>query len=92
MTRITVTNLGESPLGPVAAIRKLLAATPTTPNNSLFQLFKDSSRAPVTDSKARKHLKNVFVLTYINIFTFNDFRPGGASWAINHGIPMHSSS
>ena len=38
VTAIAVPYLGESPLCPVAAIRRLLAATPAAPINPLFQL------------------------------------------------------
>ena len=61
VTTIAVPYLGESGLCPVTAIRDLLAATPLSPNNPLFQICKAGIWTPLTDYQTRKHLKSICV-------------------------------
>ena len=44
---------------------------------------------PLTDSIARKHLKQVSTaLSLLKPLTFHDFRSSGASWPFQHGVPI----
>ena len=45
--------------------------------------------APLTDSVARKHLKDIsFHLGLSKMLTFHDFRRAGASWEFQNGVPL----
>ena len=55
----------------------------------LFQVPFLNGIVPLTDSVARKHLKDVSrCLGFQKTFTFHDFRRGGATWAFRHGVPV----
>ena len=63
--------------------------TPFCDNMILFQVTTRCGRTPLTDSVARKHLKQVSImLNTPKILTFHDFRRAGATWAFRHGVPV----
>ena len=50
---------------------------------------QDIKLVPLTDSVARKHLKNASqVLDISPTLRFHAFRRAGASWAFTHGVPL----
>ena len=67
----------------------MFAAIPASKNEPLFSLFKGGAVVPLTDSVARKHLKQVS--TVLNIhpsLTFHTFRRSATTWAFHNGVPM----
>ena len=88
---IVIPLLHGTPICPVQAVRHMLAAYPDHDNAPLFQIPSGSSLIPLTDSKARKHLKNISLLLQITpTLTFHMFRKGGTTWAFNHGVPIEN--
>ena len=88
-TTITIPLLPSSPLCPVTAVQAMFAAIPASKNEPLFSLFKGGAVVPLTDSVARKHLKQVS--TVLNIhpsLTFHTFRRSATTWAFHNGVPM----
>ena len=62
---------------------------PASPNDPLFTVPRHNNLVPLTDSVARKHLKNASqVLNISPTLTFHAFRRAGASWAFDHGVPV----
>ena len=62
---------------------------PASDNDPLFLVLKKKGLVPLTDSVARKHLKDVCrSLNLEKPVTFHDFRRGGASWAFQNGVPL----
>ena len=44
---------------------------------------------PLTDSVARKHLKDISRSLGLHIpLIFHDFHRGGAAWSFQHGVPL----
>ena len=86
---IPLPNLGQSPLCQVTAIQKMIQNMPASPNDPLFIITKSNRLVPLTDSVARKHLKNASIaLNISSTLTFYAFRRAGASWAFSHGVPL----
>ena len=78
-TTVNIPSLGASALCPITALRSMLAP--------LFLLPVASQWLTLTDSRARKHLKEVSkILDLPRSLTFHDFRRGGATWA--RGVPI----
>ena len=86
---VSIPPLGESPLCPIKALRTMFQKIPGADNDPLFLVPKPRGLVPLTDSVARKHLKDVCRLLQVpNPITFHDFRRGGASWAFQNGVPL----
>ena len=67
----------------------MIQKIPASDNDPLFLVPKVKGLVPLTDSVARKHLKDVCRLLQMqNPVTFHDFRRGGASWAFQNGVPL----
>ena len=72
------------------ALQALLVVTPGHNNSPLFTLSTKCGTVPLTDSVARKHLKEVSqLLGFHPHFKFHDFRRSGATWAFHQGVPLH---
>ena len=86
---VSIPALGDSPLCPITALRTMLEKIPASDNDPLFLVPKVKGLVPLTDSVARKHLKDVCQsLEMSNPVTCHDFRRGGASWAFQNGVPL----
>ena len=86
---ISIPNLGKSPLCPVNALLAMFERIPAGKNAPLFMLKKKTVVTTLTDSVARKHLKQVSqILGQKPPFTFHSFRKAGATWAFQHGVPL----
>ena len=60
---------------------------PASSNDPLFIIPRSTNLVPLTDSVARKHLKNASIALNISpSLTFHAFRRAGASWAFSHGV------
>ena len=58
-----------------------------TDDSPVFLIGRSKGLVPLTDSVARKHLKDIFrALCLDKVLTFHDFRRGEASWAFSHRI------
>ena len=75
---------------PFAAIQKCLQIVPGRSNAPLFQFKLKSSWIPLSDSRVRRHLKNVLSLCekHTDYITFHSFRRSGAPFAFNHNVPL----
>ena len=88
-TTVIVLILGQSLLGPVVAIQTMFQLYPAGPESPLFQIPSADALMSLTDSIARKHLKQVSTaLSLLKPLTFHDFRRAGASWPLQHGVPI----
>ena len=88
-TTVDIPYLGGSALCPIAALERMLATHPAHPDSPLFQIPQANLWSPLTDSAARKHLKQVSSLLGLQkSLTFHDFRRGGGTWAFQHGVPI----
>ena len=86
---INIPSLNASDLCPVSALKAMLDIIVSKNNDPLFMYKKFSKLAILTDSAARKHLKDVSrVLQLARSLTFHDFRRVGATWAYNHGASI----
>ena len=86
---IPLPNLGHSPLCPIAAINHMILTMPASSNDPLFTITRYRMLVPLTDSVARKHLKNASLALNISpSLTIHAFRRAGASWAFSHGVPF----
>ena len=57
--------------------------------DSIPQIPRCHGLVPLTDSVARRHLKQVSTLLGISPhFKFHDFRRAGSTWAFNFGVPL----
>ena len=73
----------------VTALRTLLQAFPGDSNSPVFVIPRQKKWVPLTDSVARKHLKDICkALGLQNSLTLNDFRRAGSSWGIHQGVPL----
>ena len=89
VTTISISALGHSRLCPWRALKDMLYHTSLDQDLPLFQVPFLNGNIPVTDSVARKHLKDVSrSLGFSKPFTFHDFRRRGATWAFRHGVPL----
>ena len=88
-TTVNIPSLGASALSPIRALRSMLASRQVHPDEPLFLLPVASQWLTLTDSRARKHLKEVFqILDLPRVLTFHDFRRGGVTWAFSRGVPI----
>ena len=80
VTSVSLPNLGVSPLCPISALKDMTIFISTSCDQPLFQIFHQGLMVPLTDSYARKHLKQVsHMLKLPKPITFHDFRRGGAT-------------
>ena len=79
MHTIPLPMLGSAPLCPIAALTSMTQKSVVGPNDPLFVLPKPSKWLPLTDSVARKHLKNISIALNIPPLTFHAFSWTGAS-------------
>ena len=88
-TTVNIPSLGASALCPTTALKYMLASRQVHPNEPLFLLPASSNWLILTDSRARKHRKEVSrLLDLPRMLTFHDFRIGGATWAFSRGVPI----
>ena len=81
--------LGDTPLCPIAALDGMIRLYPVSDNDPLFVIPRAHTLVPLTDSVARKHLKDISShLGLPKPLTFHDFRRAGASWAFQNGVPL----
>ena len=86
---VSIPALGDSALCPITALRTMKEKIPASANDPLFLIPRLKGLVPLTDSVARKHLKDVCRLLKIqNSVTFHDFRRGGASLAFQNGVSL----
>ena len=77
-TTVDIPYLGASALCPIAALQQMMATYPSHSDSALFQILQGKTLVPLTDSAARKHLKQVPSLLGLHrSLTFHDFRRGG---------------
>ena len=87
---IKIPALGDSPLCPVFALKKLLASTPNQPNNPLFQIKCYQNWVALADTRLRKTFSSILKklhLSQSNI-TFHSLRRSGATLAFNSSVPI----
>ena len=85
---VTIPALGTSDICPVAALQNIIHPS-SLPNQPLFQIQSSRGITPLTDSVARKHLKQLSIaLNTPKMLTFHDFRRAGATWAFRAGVPV----
>ena len=83
-TTTVIPSSGDSAFCPIRALRSMLAARQVSSDQPLFLIPSPSQWLVLTDSRARKHLKQVSQILYLpKAVTFHDFRHGGASWAFS---------
>ena len=58
MATVSLPVLPHSPLCPVDALLTMSNALPASCDSSLFQISRAGALSPLTDSRARKHLKD----------------------------------
>ena len=86
---VSLPNLAGSNLCPIMALRIMFATFQGTDNSPVFVIPRSKGLVPLTDSVARKHLKDISkALCLSKVLTFHDFRRGGAAWAFSHGVPL----
>ena len=86
---IPIPSLGESHLCPTVALDRMTRLYPVSDNEPLFIIPGIQGLLPLTDSVARKHLKDISNhLGLSKTLKFHDFRRAGASWAFQNGVPL----
>ena len=87
---VTIPVIPQSLLCPVLALKKMLAAIPSSQNDPLFIILRRGRWLPQTDSIVRKHLKKVIkALGWEHQkYTFHTFTRSGASWS--HNVPIQA--
>ena len=86
---ISLPDLAGSHLCLVSALKAMFQLFPGSENSPVFVIPKANGLVPLTDSVARKHLKDVSKFWGLNpALTFHDFRRGGAAWAFQNGVPL----
>ena len=86
---ISIPNLGQSPLCPITALQIMFQKFPADINSPLFCQWRLGKLIPLTDSVARKHLKQVSSILQITPpLTFHLFRKSATTWAFHNGVPM----
>ena len=81
--------LGDTPLCLIAALDSMIRLYPVSDNDPLFVIPRAHTLVPLTDSVARKHLKDISShLSLPKPLTFHDFCRAGASWAFQNGVPL----
>ena len=82
--------LGANPICPVKAVKNLLAITPGTNNDPLFQYKTLNKWSPLTDTQVRRQfhpILNRHNLQKTNL-TFHTFRRSGATYAFNLNVDL----
>ena len=88
-TTVSLPNLAGLNLCPIMALKIMFATFKGTDNSPVFLIPRSKGLVPLTDSVARKHLKDFFkALSLSKVLTFHDFRRGGAAWAFFQGVPL----
>ena len=86
---IAIPSLGRSEICPVTALKTMFACLPGTDNDPLFRIYKKGTVLPLTDSTARKHLKQISSTLGIQPpLTFHAFTRAASTWAFQHGVPL----
>ena len=86
---ISIPHLGDSMLCPIKALQLMFQKFPADKNSPLFLQDKQGTLVPLTDSIARKHLKQVSSLLSVEPpLTFHLFRKSATTWAFHNGVPM----
>ena len=86
---ISIPHLGASILCPVQALQNMFSKFPASKNQPLFLVYRHGQLTPLTDSVARKHLKQVSATLHIQPpLTFHMFRKSATTWAFHKGVPM----
>ena len=86
---ISIPHLGASTLCPITALQTMFQKFPASKNQPLFLLHRHGHLTPLTDSVARKHLKQVSTMLQIHPpLTFHMFRKSATTWAFQRGVPM----
>ena len=86
---ISLPDLAGSHLCQVMALKVMFQRFPGSDNSPVFVIPRPTGLVPLTDSVARKHLKDICRSLGLDIpLTFHDFRRGGAAWAFQHGVPL----
>ena len=84
----SIPNLGQSALCPITALQLVFQQYPADKNSPLFSQWNKGILIPLTDSLARKHMKQVSVVLQIQPpLTFHLFRKSATIWAFHNGIP-----
>ena len=88
---IPLRDLQGSSLCPITSLKSLLQVFPGDSNSPVFVIPRQKKWVPLTDSVARKHLKDICkALGLQKALTFHDFRRAGASWAFQQGLPLEN--
>ena len=86
---ISLPDLQASHLCPVSALKAMFQIFPGSDNSPVFVIPRNRGLVPLTDSVARKHLKDVSGSLGLNpSLTFHDFCRGGAVWAFQNGVSL----
>ena len=86
---IPIPSLGDSHLCTIVALNRMTWLYPVSDNEPLFVIPRPQGLLPLTDSVARKHLKDIsHHLGLSKTLTFHDFRRAGASWAFQNDVPL----
>ena len=74
----------------VRAIKNCLKLVPGGNNAPMFQFNLFGRWTPLTDTRVRKHLKNILMLLGMSpdFITFHSSRRSGATLAFNHNVPL----
>ena len=82
--------LHHSHLCPIMALKVLLSIVPSGNNSPLFQIKNHGKWCPLTDSKARYHLKLVLKRLGLdpNSLSFHSFHRSGASYVFNNHVRL----
>ena len=87
---LKIPQLGANSIGPVKAVTNLLAITPGSNNQSLFQYQSIKGWVPLTDTQVRKNLH--LILKKLNLsnsnLTFHAFRCSGATYTFNSNVDL----
>ena len=87
---LKIPTLGANHICPVTAIKNLLAITPGSKNDPLFQYKTLKGWAPLTDTQVRRHFH--LILKKLNLhksnLTFHAFRCSGATYAFNSNVAL----
>ena len=77
-------------LCPARALKTCLALVPGGSNAPLLQFKLFQNWIPLTDSRVRRHLRNILSLLgyHPSFITFHSFRRSGATLAFNNNVPL----
>ena len=86
---VSLPDLAGSNLCPILALKVMFHRFQATENCLVFFIPRSKGLVPLTDSVARKHLKdNSRSLCLERVLTLHDFRRAGAAWAFSYGVPL----